>query len=216
MISSTKTPICKLCMQVSLRPSLSTIISNNQLCPNCLNAFQVDFFARKVEGVKVLSLYLYEENFKGALYRYKGQGDIELSNVFLANYLWYLKIKYYGYILVPAPSKEESDEKRGFNHVIEVFKMVNVAFIECIKKKDDFKQSELHFDERQNVIDKLEVVKGERVRGKKILLVDDLFTTGATVKAMIKLLKPYNPKKIQVLTLAYTKISDHHAPSGQD
>ena len=51
------------------------------------------------------------------------------------------------------------------------------------------------FDERQNVIDKLEVVKGERVRGKKILLVDDLFTTGATVKAMIKLLKPYNPKK---------------------
>ncbi|HKM02590.1 MAG TPA: phosphoribosyltransferase family protein, partial [Bacilli bacterium] len=74
----------------------------------------------------------------------------------------------------------------------------------------------LHFDERQNVIDKLEVVKGERVRDKKILLVDDLFTTGATVKAMIKLLKPYNPKKIQVLTLAYTKISDHHAPSGQD
>jgi len=40
--------------------------------------------------------------------------------------------------------------------------------------------------------------------GDKILIVDDVFTTGATVQGIIKLVKTLNPKKIRVLVMSKT------------
>jgi len=197
-------------MSKLVKPSLSSLFSNNQLCPACINRFQVHFYERKIEGVSVLSLYLYEETFKEALYRFKGRGDIILADIFLNNYRVYLKLKYWGNCLVPIPSSRQSDIERGFNHVLEVFKPLGLEMINCLAKKVDFKQSDLGFDERQEVINKLLVIDGSKISGRKIVIVDDLFTTGATVKAAIKLLRPFQPKSIKVLTLAYTKIKGNY------
>lgn len=205
MTSKTKTPICKLCMKDNPNPTLGTIISANELCSSCLGTLTVDFYCRKVNGVKVLSIYQYDDIFRETLYRYKASGDIELRSLFLNNYLVYLRIKYSGYYIVPIPSSEESDKARGFNHVKEAFISLGLPFVECVRKKHNFKQSDLNFSERQSVIERLEVINGERMSGKKILIVDDLFTTGATIKAVIKLLSAYHPKKLAGLTLAYKK-----------
>ena len=40
---------------------------------------------------------------------------------------------------------------------------------------------------------------------KKVLIVDDVCTTGSTIKAMIKLLNSKKPKQIKVLVLSHTK-----------
>jgi predicted amidophosphoribosyltransferase len=48
------------------------------------------------------------------------------------------------------------------------------------------------------------IENGEQIRDKKILIVDDVFTTGSTVKSMIRLLERYKPKKIQILLLSKT------------
>lgn len=178
------------------------------LCEDCLDAFEVSFYIRKIHGVEVLSLYAYNETFKGALYRYKAKGDIELSAIFLINYRYYLRLKYSGYYLVPAPSTTSSDEGRGFNHVIEAFKILKLPVIECAIKTEEFKQSDLNYQQRQEVKSKLSIIDGGRLSNKYILLVDDLFTTGATMKALIELVKIYHPKSIKVLTLAFTKSID--------
>jgi predicted amidophosphoribosyltransferase len=44
------------------------------------------------------------------------------------------------------------------------------------------------------------------LRGKSILLVDDVVTSGETIKAALALLRPLNPKKINVLVMAKTSL----------
>ncbi len=75
---------------------------------------------------------------------------------------------------------------------------------QCFIKTSDFKQSSLTVNERKEVASKLEIVNGQSVKGKRILIVDDIYTTGSTVKAMISKLEPYHPKDIKVLVVAKT------------
>ena len=46
------------------------------------------------------------------------------------------------------------------------------------------------------------IIDSNKVINKKILLVDDIFTTGATVNECSKMLKISGAKKIDILTLA--------------
>ncbi|MDP6711116.1 MAG: phosphoribosyltransferase family protein [Nitrospinaceae bacterium] len=48
----------------------------------------------------------------------------------------------------------------------------------------------------------LEVNRPDQVQGEKILLVDDMFTTGATVNEASKILKRAGAKAVFVFTLA--------------
>ena len=113
--------------------------------------------------------------------------------------------KYRGYILVPAPSSELDNKERGFNHVIEIFKVLNLDILPIIKKKTNYKQSDLNKDERSKVIDKLEISNLEKIHNKKVLFVDDISTTGSTLKACLTLIKRGAPKRLHFLIVAKVK-----------
>ena len=105
---------------------------------------------------------------------------------------------------MPAPSSKEADEERGFNHVVEMFKSLKLKMLTCIHKTTNVKQSDLNAEERKNIKDHL-FIDDVDLSNKKILIVDDVYTTGSTVKAMIELIKSKNPKKIKVLVMSKTK-----------
>ena len=69
--------------------------------------------------------------------------------------------------------------------------------------KNTVPQAGLSRQERQQNMKKAFVVTApELVRGRRILLVDDVFTTGATVDACVRSLKDSGADEVHVLTLA--------------
>lgn len=181
---------------------------NSCLCSSCLKLFQPSFKKNKIDGITCLSLFNYDEQIKKLLYITKGCGDIEMAEVFLNPYYSFLKYSYFNYIMVPAPSNKKDDENRGFNHVEEIFKCLGLKMSKCIYKKVDFKQADLGIKDRQQAYKKIGYKQDIDLKGKNVLIVDDVITSGSTIKAMIKLIKQQHPKKIEVLVIARTEATN--------
>src|SRR5207244_1887105 len=58
---------------------------------------------------------------------------------------------------------------------------------------------------RQSVANAFAVRHWDQIRGKRVLLIDDVFTTGATVSACASALKEAGSKEVFVLTMARAK-----------
>lgn len=178
------------------------------ICHKCFLKFKPKLKRFKIGDISAYYIYDYDDEIKKNLYQFKGCFDIELANTFLEYIRFYLKVKYFGYLLVIAPSTNESDETRGFNHVEKMFECLNLPIKKCIHKTEDFKQSDLPFEERKSVKNKL-TIDDVNFHKKKVLIVDDVYTSGSTVRAIINLVKSKNPIKIKVLVMS--KTVDPHA-----
>ena len=157
-----------------------------------------------VDNILGYFIYDYDEQIQNTLYQFKGCYDFELAGVFFDYVRLYLRLKFLGYTLVPAPSAKEADEERGFNHVIEMFKPLKLKINQCIHKTTSVKQSDLTAEQRKEIKNNLTIDDVDFSK-KKILIVDDVFTTGSTVRAMIDLVQSKKPKRIKVLVMSKTK-----------
>ena len=203
---SPPTKICKICFKKVENLGLFELFNRDFcLCEECREKFVPHFYKFFTCGYETLCIYDYDENIKKLLYQLKGCYDYELAIVFLEKYKRYLSIKYHGYILVPAPSYIEDDNNRGFNHVEEIFKCLRLPFAKLISKRMHYKQSDHKFKNREDVKWILELKEDRQMYGKKLLIVDDVYTSGSTAKTMVKLLEKLHPKEIKLLILSKTK-----------
>ena len=86
----------------------------------------------------------------------------------------------------------------------EISKNLNIPYNQnLIKTKDIIEQSKLNKEQRQkNIYGVYELKNGKKLENKKIILVDDIFTTGSTVNEASRILSNTNVKEITVLTIA--------------
>lgn len=210
MISFKPTKVCKLCFCNITNNSLTHLIKSDlNLCPWCYQKLRPIFYKFKVDDYKAESIYQYNLDIKSLLYQLKGCYDIEIAPIFFERFAFEYRLKYKGYILVPAPSSKEDDLKREFNHVLEIYKVLKLPIERIVEKIKQHKQSDHNREGRKEIIKVLQVVNGEKIRNKKVLIVDDVFTTGSTVRSIIKLLEPYKPKEIRVLVMSKTYDEDY-------
>lgn len=174
------------------------------ICSKCKDKLNPVFIKYKEDNISCLSVYNYDENIQGLLYQLKGCFDVELADVFLYDFARILSIYYSGYYIVPIPSYHKHNEKREFNHVKEIFKCLNLKFIDCLIKTSPHKQSDCSYEERTQIQNVLQITHNDLIKGKKILIVDDVYTTGNTIRTAIKLIKNEKPKTIKVLVLSKT------------
>lgn len=195
---------CKICFSKINRLSWANVFQKEPICHACSKSLKPVFYEFQLGEVKGLAIYEYDETIRSLLYQFKGLYDIELKDVFLSKFQLYLRMKYRKFTLVPAPSNLESEKERGFNHVKEMFSGLKLPFMSLFYKKIEYKQSDLNYFERQEVREKIGIKVDVSLENKNILLIDDLMTTGSTLKAMINLLKPYKPKRIAILVMSHT------------
>ena len=101
-------------------------------------------------------------------------------------------------IIIPVPISKKRKQKRA-KHVPKLDYQKDVLY----KIKDTSPQSILDKENRQKNIQGAYYIKNEKkVQNKKILLFDDIYTTGATVNECSRTLKQVGAKEIGVLTLA--------------
>ena len=131
-----------------------------------------------------------------------------MKDIFLNLFIKEIKLYFKGYKVIPIPSYIHDDETRGFNHVIEVFKQMGLEMLPIIEKTKHFKQAEKNAKERQSINKYLRLNTSKILQKQKVLIVDDIYTTGATMNAAIKLIEKLNPKDIKVLVLAKTMDKD--------
>lgn len=170
----------------------------------------------KIDGIDGIALFHYNEKMKELIFRYKGCLDYELKDVFITPFLEELKLLYKGYKIALVPSYSKKILERGFDHVEEIFSALNLEILHPVTKTKDEKQSNKNYKERQKIIENFKLVNREGVRNEKILIVDDVCTTGASLKAMIKLLKELKPKKLSLLVIAKRDFSDEEKEKLKD
>ena len=175
------------------------------ICPKCQNEFEPKFTSFNVNGYKATAIFEYTPYVKELIYKYKGCFDYELKDVFLNLYYKEIRMRYSTYKIIPIPSYAEDDKVRGFNHVVEMFKKLDLEPLPIIEKTAHFKQAENKAKKRSEINKYLVIKKPIDLSNTKVLIVDDIYTTGSTMRAAINLVEKLNPKQIRVLVFAKTR-----------
>jgi len=114
-----------------------------------------------------------------------------------------------GFLLIPVPLYKKRLKWRGFNQAKEIAKILS-GFFEIplaqdvlFKIKETKPQTELAEEKRkQNLKGVFACQKPELIKNKKILLIDDVFTTGATMEEAAKTLKGAGVKNVWGVVVA--------------
>lgn len=110
------------------------------------------------------------------------------------------------------PISKDSLKKRGFNQCSVLAKnissILDIPVIDCLVKVKETKEQKLLGKEERmkNILDAFEIKNKEKLFKKNILLIDDVYTTGATINECKKNIEKCNINKIYLLTIAKSNI----------
>ena len=110
------------------------------------------------------------------------------------------------------PISKDSLKKRGFNQCSVLAKnissILDIPVIDCLVKVKETKEQKLLGKEERmkNILDAIEIKNKDKLFKKNILLIDDVYTTGATINECKKNIEKCNINKIYLLTIAKINI----------
>jgi len=200
------------------------------LCPDCKATLETLNFHKKFQSKNLSDLYFPLE-YKGALIknliqRFKYEPFIkELAKDLAALITDHFQlfdnpppflVKNWEFILIPVPLEKRKLKWRGFNQAEEIgkeiskFLNIEMANDVLIKTKETLPQVELSEKERrENVKNTFLCQNPEKIQKRKILLIDDVYTTGSTMEECAKVLKKARTKEVIGIVIA-------RAAPGQD
>lgn len=198
--------------------------NENVLCINCLSKLQIvssemieSEYERKYSGSKIIS---------GFVSHYVFEKDKELQHIIhalkydkkflIGKYLGENLGKYFASqfqswninLIIPIPLHHLKKAERGFNQSLYIAKGISVATgipLNAIAvKRDRFTQSQTTLkvkERKENIKGAFKVRKSDAIKGKYILLVDDVMTTGATISECGRVLLEADANQIYAATV---------------
>ncbi len=196
--------VCKVCFKnIESEIFINDLfnVKEHSLCYKCFQKMELLRKDIKVQGIKIYVLMKYNDFMKELIYKFKGLFDIELRTIFLEYFIAELENKYWGYTISFAPSFSEDDKRRGFNHLQEIFSFWRWRKVNCFYKTKNIKQSSQSFINRKNIKDII-AIDGCVLRDvTKLLIVDDIVTSGNTLLSCYQKAKEQGIKKIKLLAI---------------
>lgn len=109
--------------------------------------------------------------------------------------------------IVAMPISEKRLIERGYNQALILAKLfskhLNIPVWQPIQRREQHSQKGLNRIERlENIEQQFDIISHEKTRFKRILIVDDVVTTGSSVHALALVLKQLGCEKIEVACLA--------------
>jgi competence protein ComFC len=195
------TPKCLICDSY-VDSSLNNLITrNNFICAKCFDAMQPSIKIINVNGIKGISLFNYNEFTRNIILNIKVNKDLKLAKHILTPLSNYLNERYEGFTIVPVPSTDKGNKARGFNHVEAIFSQLKMPIQSVFTKSSDYKQSSVNFNDRE-LIKKYIKLKPDADLPKKILIVDDIITSGSSLKACLDLVRVKQDVKISFIVFS--------------
>lgn len=178
-----------------------SMVNEAQYCMECLNVKRHFDIAR--------SSLIYKDDVQKLILDFKFYNKKWLAKYLAGFLLTAIELyKLTADYLVPTPLSKIREKERGYNQALllskELNKLIDIPIIDCLVKiKDNKQQSSLNGKERaENVIGVYKVTDKTKIKGKKLLVIDDIITTGHTADEIAKVLYKAGAERVQILTLA--------------
>ena len=198
--------------------------NNDVICNHCgrkvLNAEEYcnSCKGRETYFEKARSVFDYKEPIKGLIYQLKYNGKRYLAQIFASRMAMLYISNYYNCdFALAVPMSEQRLKVRKYNQAQllaeSLCEKVGIPHESdlLLKVVETARQTGLSASvRRQNLKGTFKIADKSRVKGKRILLVDDVMTTGATVECISELLIKNGAKEVLVLTVASVNHDGEH------
>ena len=189
-------------------------------CPDCQNflderSFSCGICTHNVTLSAVRSLGTFDDFYQKLIHGFKYQQKISLGQR-LGRRLGEMLIKDKTVsrfdCLIPVPLHSARKRERGFNQseilAEELSKFTELPLLKTLKRIRNTKdQTKLTPEQRiENVTGAFALIDPEKIKGKRVILVDDVITTGATLRECASVLKKAGAKEIIGTTIAVAMI----------
>lgn len=193
---------CQLCFsEIYKKQTIYAFIKQDSiLCGECKEQLKLIDMVTMLEHIKLRILYEYNDFLENMIYQFKEGRDIALKDVFFYAFVKEINDKYRHYTIVLMPSNEAKIKERGFMPVQEMLTRIKLPIIQPFFKQQAHKQSLQSYENRALISQVIKIKSDVKLPDTKLLLVDDVCTSGNTLQCAYHLLAKHT-YKIEALVL---------------
>ena len=198
--------ICQECYATIKRvpanvcPYCNAYVSTSGHCPNCKNL--------KPPYAQFRAFAYYGGVIREAIHHLKYQNDVGVARVLACYLLKVIQAENWEFdLIVPVPLSKRKLEQRGYNQAERLAQPVATALEKpistdaLIRIKENASQVDLDVHSRRQNVRGVFEANPVIVKGKRILLIDDVFTTGATLESASRALRDAKSDLVYAVTV---------------
>jgi ComF family protein len=191
-----KEPLCKKCGK-------SVLLEEQEYCYDCSKRPHIFIQGR--------ALLTYEDHVKKSIYRFKYKNKREYAKVYANEIILQLGTSIANWKvdgIIPIPLHKSKQRSRGFNQAeilaLELSKQLDIpCYSNLIERtRKTLPQKSLNDKQRINNLKNAFKMTGNVVKLRKVILIDDIYTTGITMDSVAEVLLQSGVEEVYFITIS--------------